>query len=478
MLSSMPTDIAYIGVNMTAEEWGFMPETIEKSKKQYAHFDYRTDLSVRFQYVKKPEEIRKHSFYPFIHYEKDMSKYSSFRGKKDKKRQIYYAAHIDRCIYQYYSFLLNELYNARIKENGINEVPIAYRSDLHQTNIHFAKKAFDFVRAAGSCYIMIGDFTSFFDKLDHQYLKQRWCDLLGLDSLPDDHYAVFKNVTKYSYWELDDLLQINGLEKNKRGRKQLNKKERVLSKEDFHKYRSHIQKNMEQFGIPQGSPISAVLANVYMLDVDCVINEIVTASNGLYMRYSDDFVVVLPRVSEVAAFHTLQKITDTINKTPGLTLQPDKTQYFHYENGVLENCGIRFHAKADKSKRTLEFLGFSFDGKRVRLRPKTISKYYYRMHRKASTIAKNGGITRNGKQISNKNIYDRYSIKGAVGSKKEKVGQEPEKGRRRYRSGNFISYVLRAKKAFENGPDGLEEKILKRHMQQIRKAITKNMPHE
>lgn len=457
---------------MTAEEWVLLPCTIEKSKKQYAHFDYRTDLSVSFQYVNNPDNIRKHSFYPFIHYKKDMSKFTGPGGKKGKKRDICYAAHIDRCIYQYYSFLLNEIYNERIRNDKISEVPIAYRSDLHRTNIHFSKMTFDFIRSAGNCYVMIGDFTGFFDNLDHQYLKKQWCDLLGVDRLPPDHYAVFKNITKYSFWELDDLLIINDLETNKRGIKQLNKKERILSKEDFHGYRSHIQKHNEQFGIPQGSPISAVLANIYMLDADCKINEIVTAANGLFMRYSDDFIIVLPSLNEEEASRLLQMITDVIDKTPGLILQPDKTQYFHYESGMLENCGIRFHAEADKSKRTLDFLGFSFDGRHVHLRAKTISKYYYRMHRKAKTIAKNGGLTRNGKQISNKNIYDRYSIRGARCLNKEKFGQEAKYPRKQYRKGNFISYVLRARQVLGNGPGGLEERIIQRHMQQIRKAIT------
>ena len=111
---------------MTIEEWISQPETIEKSKKQYAHFDHRTDLSICFKYVSTAGNISQHSFYPFIHYKKNMSKYSARLGKKKpKERDICYASHIDRCIFQYYSFLLNELYNRRIQDDGIFEVPIA-----------------------------------------------------------------------------------------------------------------------------------------------------------------------------------------------------------------------------------------------------------------------------------------------------------------------------------------------------------------
>ncbi|MGN1433499.1 MAG: hypothetical protein ACI4XI_07335, partial [Ruminococcus sp.] len=59
------------------------------------------------------------------------------------------------------------------------------------------------------------------------------------------------------------------------------------------------------------------------------------------------------------------------------------------------------------------FLGFSFDGSKITIRSKTISKYYYRMYSKAKTITKNKGYTKNGKKISKENLYKRYSIRGA-----------------------------------------------------------------
>ena len=30
------------------------------------------------------------------------------------------------------------------------------------------------------CYIVVGDFKNFFDSLDHNYLKERLCDLLDV----------------------------------------------------------------------------------------------------------------------------------------------------------------------------------------------------------------------------------------------------------------------------------------------------------
>lgn len=49
---------------------------------------------------------------------------------------------------------------------------------------------------------------------------------MEVEKLPADHYAVFKNVTKYSIWELEDLLSITGL-----NLKEFNKRKVALDKE-------------------------------------------------------------------------------------------------------------------------------------------------------------------------------------------------------------------------------------------------------
>lgn len=48
------------------------------------------------------------------------------------------------------------------------------------------------------------------------------CHVLGVNMLPADYYAVFKNITKYSIWELTDLLKINGLEDTEEDIQKLN----------------------------------------------------------------------------------------------------------------------------------------------------------------------------------------------------------------------------------------------------------------
>lgn len=154
----------------------------QKIPPQYTHFDRRVSLDRCFGYITSHDKIAHHGFYPFIHYTIKSRKVKD--GKKDepKKRQIYYAAHIDGWIYCYYAYLINEAYNQRVKKDEIDSVAVAYRTNLRKSNIDFAKEAFQHIQGTTSCYVMIGDFTDFFDNLDHIYLKKQLCDLLSVEN--------------------------------------------------------------------------------------------------------------------------------------------------------------------------------------------------------------------------------------------------------------------------------------------------------
>lgn len=370
--------------------------------KPYAHFDLRVSLSMPSirKYVMDRTKIVTHSFYPFIHFEKKNSRYGK-KGPK-KPRELYYCSHLDRCVYQRYAFLLNCQYNIWACENNIDDVAIAYRDSLGKNNIDFAKDAFDAIRSFPQCFILVGDFTNFFDNLEHQYLKKMMCEVLGVERLPQDYFSVFKNITRFSSWDWKDIVKAAGENIAERGvRKKINSKETVLTKEQFQKNKKDIKKNISGVGVPQGSPISAVLSNIYMIKFDKDIKRYVICKGGIYMRYSDDFIIVLPyeRDAEIADFTSY--IFSYVESMKGLIdLQKEKTSCYTYKDEVIY--------EGDQPS-SINYLGFLFDGKSIRIRPRAITKYYYRMRRKANTIGRSNWTSSKGRRISAKELYSIYS---------------------------------------------------------------------
>ena len=370
--------------------------------KPYAHFDLRVSLSMPSirKYVMDRTKIVTHSFYPFIHFEKKNSRYGK-KGPK-KPRELYYCSHLDRCVYQRYAFLLNYQYNIWACENNIDDVAIAYRDNLGKNNIDFAKDAFDAIRSFPQCFIFVGDFTNFFDNLEHQYLKKMMCEVLGVERLPQDYFSVFKNITRFSSWDWKDIVKAAGENIAERGvRKKINSKETVLTKEQFQKNKKDIKKNISGVGVPQGSPISAVLSNIYMIKFDKDIKRYVICKGGIYMRYSDDFIIVLPyeRDAEIADFTSY--IFSYVESMKGLIdLQKEKTSCYTYKDEVIY--------EGDQPS-SINYLGFLFDGKSIRIRPRAITKYYYRMCRKAHAIGRSNWISSKGRRISAKELYSIYS---------------------------------------------------------------------
>ena len=370
--------------------------------KPYAHFDLRVSLSMPSirKYVMDRTKIVTHSFYPFIHFEKKNSRYGK-KGPK-KPRELYYCSHLDRCVYQRYAFLLNYQYSIWACENNIDDVAIAYRDSLGKNNIDFAKDAFDAIRSFPQCFILVGDFTNFFDNLEHQYLKKMMCEVLGVERLPQDYFSVFKNITRFSSWDWKDIVKAAGENIAERGvRKKINSKETVLTKEQFQKNKKDIKKNISGVGVPQGSPISAVLSNIYMIKFDKDIKRYVTSKGGIYMRYSDDFIIVLPyeRDAEIADFTSY--IFSYVESMKGLIdLQKEKTSCYTYKDEVIY--------EGDQPS-SINYLGFLFDGKNIRIRPRAITKYYYRMRRKAHAIGRSNWTSSKGRHISAKELYSIYS---------------------------------------------------------------------
>ena len=362
---------------------------------------------------------------------------------------------LTRCIYQYYAYILNNIYNEKACNLNIDECSIAYRDNKRKSNINFAKEVFDFIKQTQNAYIIVGDFKGFFDNLDHKYLKEQLCKLMNTDKLSDDMYAVFKSMTKFSKCRLEDILIINGLNVTYKSINELNSHETVMDLGTFKKFKKeNLIRNQNKFGIPQGSSLSGIFSNIYMIDFDYKMKELVSSYNGLYRRYSDDFILVLTCAGIEVFKKFYDKAISIIDETPGVYIEKDKTKVYLYLADIIKNITNYVIPEIKDEKNIINYLGFSFDGKSISIRQKTYGKYIYRMRRKIDGIERKNGITYKGNRISYDKVYEKYSKKGLTRGKKKS---------------NFISYVRSSNKVFigEKNISNIE----KNHMRKIAKVI-------
>ncbi len=395
--------------------------------KRYFHFDTRLteDSIIKWrQRLLDSDYIRSHAFYPFLRHEvikktfgdipvqNALGEIRHIRAKLRVKptRPICYAAHQDALIYAWYAFNLHQLLEKKIDEAKVNEHVIAYRSADGRCNIHFAKEAFDFVSDKGECVALAFDVKSFFDTLDHGIVKQSWCRLLDRPRLPPDHYTVFKSMTKFRFVRLEKLKQELGEEEFEARRKSTG---RFSYPPDFRKrIRPLIETNPTK-GIPQGAPLSAVLSNMYMLEADKIFAGFAEHYGGYYRRYCDDILMIVPTVDEQQAHRIINETMTALN----LCINGDKTEIrrFKQEKGKL-TC-----YDENGKFRPLQYLGLEFDGREIRLRSASLSKFHHRLRRnvrQAGGMAfgkrsyANGKMVQGSEKILKRTLYTKYSLLG------------------------------------------------------------------
>jgi hypothetical protein len=373
------------------------------------HFDAPLTKIEAESIVSNSKRVSRHPFFPFLQRNQHWTKYAD-KGKQpeEKTRPIRYASRRDSYIYSYYREILNPLYEHELQRLALNDCVLAYRRIPQPSgrggkcNIHFADQVFRKIRELGNCYVFALDISQFFEHLDHEQIRNKWWRLLGKPVsksknalLPDDHFQVFKAVTRYSFIDRDSAYKALGLigeEQLASGRKRI---KYLVKREDFPKqicttkdFRNKLtgimEHNLNPFGIPQGSPISDLLANLYMIDFDDQMNRLISSKGGVYYRYSDDILIILPAPID-SWKKMISLIKAVLNKTAArLKLKNSKTQVYQY---CLVNGGPDQDNKilnATSGTDGLEYLGFRYDGKRVFLRNSTVSGN----HRKMTAVAK------------------------------------------------------------------------------------------
>ncbi|OJG67914.1 hypothetical protein RV09_GL002025 [Enterococcus moraviensis] len=388
-------------------------------------------------YVTNPKKIAGHSFLPFIHYVDSFDKYTgkndlerNNRPIKEKTRKIMYAGHWDNFIYKYYADeLLNPKYNEFCLNRSIDDCVTAYRNNKKgKSNIDFAAEVINSIVKYEEAFILVGDFTHFFDSLQHSLLKQRLATVLDVKILSKDWFNVFNSVTKYGYYEKNLLVDLFGTDKQikKSGRKSY-----FNQLSDFRKFQKvYTTKTNPDLikGIPQGTAISAVLANIYTIDFDLALQKTANKYLGIYRRYSDDFILIIPKQSfKKEEFKSIEQQVRTLAEDNKINLHESKTEmYFYADNKIklLEN----------NKKSSLDYLGFTFDGKTVQMRGKSTYKFY----RNAKKLINKAHRTKRKKGLDKipyrKKIYELYTD---IGDKKGKHS-------------NFISYSKQAQIKFDS----------------------------
>lgn len=425
-------------------------------KKSYLHFDERFWFPDRKDEIKKilennliitDKRTGKKKYWGFSPFLRILMKTPRYRYQEEfktfeletKVRPICFASHIDSLIFSYYSFALTRQYEAFIKKEGFDDCVLAYRSNLDgKSNIQFAKEVFEYIRDRNECTAVALDIKGYFDHIDHQILKASWQKVLG-GRLPEDQYRLFKVLTKYCYVNQSSLLKKYGVDLRdlkKNGRIPQTLLQPVLQGgKDFEKFDQLRQdqlivvnnapdKETSRFnGIPQGSALSALLSNIYLIDFDQLLYAKSLKDGFLYRRYCDDILVVCNKEEATALQDFICKkiCTDFY-----LTIQGKKVDItdFHrnskghiraFNRKKVEKLNLSLYSVREEKRvyKPLQYLGFEFDGQQIRIRNSSVSRYFRKMKARLDKTVYMA-YSPNGKdeRIFKKQLFERYTHLG------------------------------------------------------------------
>lgn len=445
-----------------------------KKIKNYPHFDAPLSIQNATSLALDPVRVAQNAFYPFLRYDESWQPFRStnennLEKPKKKTRPISYCARRDAYIFMRYRDILAQSYEIKLREYGIEDVPIAYRKipksktkTSGKCNIDFAKDVFDEVKSKKNVVVIALDITKYFDNLDHAQIERIWQNLLGVDQLPPDHAAVFKAITKYGFVYAKDAYRRLGYfghigEGRNRREGYLQQKSKIpkqlSSPRDFRdkilggdpNLPSLLKRNWKPRGIPQGSPISDVIANFYLLEYDREMARFARRHGGSYRRYSDDILFILPSGSidyADAARHAMERIRCYGDH---LVIKDSKTSVVEFRS-----CGnglIYSKQSGNQGANGLEYLGFRFDGTEVFIRDSTISRYFRKIAVAARAEARY--LIRNNPGENAPELMDRLNMSVLLQRwdrvmKFRAVRNSPKKW-------TFRTYALRAADTFGNG---------------------------
>jgi len=273
--------------------------------------------------------------------------------------------------------------------------------------------------------------------------------------MPEDHYKVFKAITRYSKVNKVEVYRRLGyFGETENGHEGYlvpfhNVPMQLCSPNEFREkicgttseLPSLIHVNDKPYGIPQGAPLSDLLANAYLFDFDVLMLRYVSERGGFYYRYSDDILMLIPG-DETLARNAEQFAVDLIRQFGDqLVIKRSKSCIVKY---YLQESSLCYrHVSGEGGRNGLEYLGFRFDGQNVFIRDKTLSSYYRKIafytRRSARAFVKRYP----GKELAF--LLDKYNIENLI-SKYGRVEDFDENSD--YHNWTFWSYTRRAADLF------------------------------
>jgi hypothetical protein len=220
--------------------------------------------------------------------------------------------------------------------------------------------AFNTIQAYRTAAVVTLDISKFFESIDHELLRQKWCGLLGLSEKGAARIPVYTTAFKEMPRQLCSNVEF---------------REKICGKGGKHP--TLIEPHPDNFGIPQGSPISDILANLYLIDFDTALKAYVEPLGGIFYRYSDDIIIILPG-DETHAFAARDFAMNEIkNHGSQIVIKKTKTAVLKYFPGLKGQDFTKLDG--EQGENGLEYLGFRYDGRFAFLRDTTLSRLYRKL---------------------------------------------------------------------------------------------------
>jgi hypothetical protein len=387
-------------------------DDFESKDRKYVHFDLPLSEAERKSLCPTRADYLGNSFWPLIGYTSEER-----RARKDdagkltfekKERPIKFGSHRDAALLEFYAKSLSQDYEHQLGGCTFATSILAYRSGIGN-NIDHSKSLFDEIRLRKNCVAIAMDISGFFDHIRHSVLYEQLKCVRNTSQLDIVDYKIFRRMTRFEWVESDHLMARLGSRYGRSGR--------ICYPKDFRNYvrgtkPSVVMRNPHDFGIPQGTPLSGLYANISLFEFDSAMTKYVESMGGSYRRYSDDLAFLLPEAIDASKF--VEQVGLKLGAV-GLSASSSKTHISRFHG----------HGRQISSDKPFQYLGFTFDGRQTLVRQSSLNRYYSKMS--AGIRAKVRAAHRQGipsDQIFMRQLFMRYTHFG--------------------RARNFPRYVYRA----------------------------------